>query len=123
MDHVLGELNVDFNNKLLLLNKVDCLSEEQQIDLLEQYPEAIQISTRDKADVIIVHQEIQNFLEKRMCGACFNIPYTASGIMGEIHNRMQVVEEEYREDGVRITLKASPIALERLHKMLLTSSY
>jgi GTPase len=121
VDHVLRELNVDFSNKLLLLNKVDCLTEEQQLDLLEEYPDALQISTRDKADVALVHQEIQLFLEKKMCAACFNIPYTASGIMGEIHSKMQVVEEQYHEDGMRLTVKASPVALERLHKMLQTS--
>ncbi|WP_026339255.1 GTPase HflX [Psychromonas ossibalaenae] len=121
VDHVLQQLNIDFSNKLLLLNKVDCLSEEQQLTLLEQYPDALQISTRDKNDIALVHQEIQNFLEKKMCPACFHIPYTASGIMGEIHSKMQVIDEQYHEDGMRITLKASPIALERLHKMLQTS--
>ena len=121
VDNVLGELNVDFSNKVLLLNKVDCLSEEQQLELLEQYPDAMQISTRDKNDVAMVHQEIQDFLEKKMCAACFQIPYTATGIMGEVHSKMMVLEEEYIEDGVRVTLKASPVALERLHKMLQTT--
>jgi GTP-binding protein HflX len=121
VDQVLQQLNIDVNNKLLLLNKVDCLNEEQQLTLLEKYPDALQISTRDQDDVALVHQEIQHILEKKMCSACFNIPYTASGIMGEIHNKMQVVDEQYHEDGMRITLKASPIALERLHKMLQTS--
>lgn len=123
VDQVLSELNVDVNNKLLLLNKVDCLNDEQQLALLAQYPDALQISTRDKNDVVLVHKEIQLFLEKRMCGACFNIPYTASGIMGEIHSKMMVVEEEYHENGIRITLKASPVALERLHKMLQQSTF
>lgn len=121
VDQVLAQLNVDFNNKLLLLNKVDCLSEEQQLTLLEQYPDALQISTRNKDDVLLVHQEIQNFLEKKMCAACFHIPYTATGIMGEIHSKMQVIDEQYDENGIRLTLKASPVALERLHKMLQTS--
>ena len=121
VDQVLAQLNVDFNNKLLLLNKVDCLTEEQQLDLLETYPDALQISTRDKSDVAVVHQEIQDFLEKKMCSACFHIPYTASGIMGEIHSKMLVIDEQYHEDGARVTLKASPVALERLHKMLQTT--
>jgi GTP-binding protein HflX len=123
VDHVLAQLNVDLSDKILLLNKVDCLSEEQQLDLLEQYPDALQISAHDKGDVALVHQEIQTLLEKKMCPACFDIPYTASGIMGEIHSKMQVLEEEYHEKGIRITLKASPIALERLHKMLQVSTF
>lgn len=121
VDQVLRQLNVDTDNKLLLLNKVDCLTEEQQLTLLEAYPDALQISTRDAADVTLVHQQIQQALEKKMCAACFNIPYSATGIMGEIHSKMQVQDEQYHEDGVRITLKANPIALERLHKMLQSS--
>jgi GTP-binding protein HflX len=121
VDQVLGELNVDLSNKLLLLNKVDCITEERQLALLEEYPDALQISTYDKVDVALVHQEIQTFLEKKMCAACFHIPYTASGIMGEIHSKMQVIDEQYHEDGMRLTLKASPVALERLHKMLQSS--
>ena len=121
VEHVLQQLNIDANNKLLLLNKVDCLSDEQQLTLLEQYPDALQISTRDKDDVALVHQEIQTFLETKMCAACFHIPYTASGIMGEIQSKMLVIDEQYHEDGMRITLKASPVALERLHKMLQSS--
>ncbi|MFQ3176756.1 MAG: GTP-binding protein HflX [Psychromonas sp.] len=121
VDHVLAELNVDSRNKLLLLNKVDCISEERQLELLEQYPDALQISARNKSDVTLVHREIQDFLEKKMCPACFHIPYTASGVMGEIHSKMQVTDEQYHEDGMRITLKATPVALERLHKMLQSS--
>ncbi|MDX2320871.1 MAG: GTPase HflX [Moritella sp.] len=123
VDHVLGQLNIDLDNKVLLLNKVDCLTEDQQLTLLELYPDALQISAHDKADVAFVHQEIQNLLEKKMCAACFDIPYTASGVMGEIHSKMQVIEEEYHEKGIRITLKASPIALERLHKMLQLTTF
>ncbi|MEI6896719.1 MAG: GTPase HflX [Psychromonas sp.] len=121
VDQVLQQLDIDLNNKLLLLNKVDCLSEDQQLALLEQYPEALLISAYNEKDVTLVHQEIQLFLEKKMCAACFQIPYTATGIMGEIHSKMQVIDEQYDEKGIRITLKASPIALERLHKMLQTS--
>lgn len=121
VDDVLKQLKVDFSNKLLLLNKIDCLTDEQQLTLLEQYPDALQISTRDEADVALVHQQIQDFLEKKMCSACFHIPYTASGVVGEIHNKMLVIDEQYHEDGVRVTLKASPVALERLHKMLQSS--
>jgi len=118
VNHVLGQLNIDLSNKILLLNKVDCLSEDQQLALLEQYPDALQISSRDEADIALVHREIQNALEKTMCTACFQIPYTASGIMGEIHSKMQVIDEEYLQDCIRMTLKASPIAFERLHKMM-----
>jgi GTPase len=65
-----------------------------------------------------VHQAIENVIREQMCAACFDIPYTASGVMGEIRSKMQVIEEQYHEQGIKLTLKASPIALKRLHKML-----
>ena len=114
----LQQLNLDTNNRLLLLNKVDCLTQVERQTLSSEFPNALQISTRNADDISLVHQAIQDFIAKQMCTACFNIPYTASGIMGEIHSKMQVIEEEYHENGMRLTLKASPVALERLNKML-----
>lgn len=121
VDNVLLSLNIDINNRLLLLNKIDCLDEEQRLTLLESYPDALQVSAHNKEDVSIIHQNIQAYLESKMCSACFHIPYTATGVMGEVRNKMQVIDEQYHSDGMRLTVKASTIALERLHKMLQTS--
>lgn len=118
VEKVLTDLKVDINNRLLLLNKVDCLTQEQQQDLSDKYPQALLISTRSKTDVALLHQQIQFELEKTMCAACFHIPYQASGIIGEINSKMHVIDEQYHEDGIRLTVKASLVALERLHKML-----
>lgn len=112
------QLNLDTNNRLLLLNKVDCLTQAERQTLSIEFPNALQISTRNIDDINLVHQAIQDFIAAQMCTACFNIPYTASGIMGEVHRKMQVIEEDYHENGMRLTLKASPVALERLNKML-----
>ncbi|MGS0680139.1 GTPase HflX [Shewanella sp. 125m-7] len=118
VDGALQQLKLDTNNRLLLLNKVDCLTQVEQQTLSSEYPNALQISTRNPDDITLVHQAIQDFIAQQMCTACFDIPYTASGIMGEIHSKMQVIEEEYHESGVRLTLKANTVALERLNKML-----
>ncbi|MEC4726996.1 GTPase HflX [Shewanella sp. D64] len=118
VDGALQQLNLDANNRLLLLNKVDCLTQAEQQVLSSEFSNALQISTRDPNDITLVHQAIQDFISEQMCTVCFNIPYTASGIMGEIHSKMQVIEEEYHEHGMRLTLKASAVALERLNKML-----
>lgn len=118
VDAALQQVNPEPNNRLLLLNKLDCLTQAERQTLSSEYPDALQISTRDPNDITLVHNAIQDFIAAQMCTACFDIPYTASGIMGEIHSKMQVIEEEYHEHGMRLTLKASPVALERLNKML-----
>lgn len=118
VDDVLQQLKVDNNRRLLLLNKVDCLTQSERQALTALYPQGLQICAHNAHDITLVHQAIQDFLAGQMCAACFNIPYSASGIMGEIHSKMQVIDEQYHEEGMRLTVKGSTIALERLHKML-----
>ncbi|WP_415224949.1 GTPase HflX [Psychromonas sp.] len=118
VEDVLQQLKLASTNRLLLLNKVDCLTPAEKQALTLEYPNALQICTRNAHDIAVVHQVIQDVLAEQMCTACFNIPYTANGIMGEIHSKMQVLEEQYHEGGIRVTVKASNVALERLYKML-----
>jgi GTP-binding protein HflX len=118
VDEVLQKLEVNTHKRLLLLNKIDCLSDQQQQALSEEFPEALLISSRDPVDISRVHQAIEMFALQQMHSASFNIPYGASGVLGEIHSKMQVIEEQYHADGVRLTVKANTIELERLVKVL-----
>lgn len=118
VDEVLQKLNLAGTRRLLLLNKVDCLTAAEKHALSLEYPNALQISAYNAQDIATVHQVIQDLLAEQMCSACFNIPYTAAGIMGEIHSSMQVIEEQYHEQGLRVTVRGSVALLQRLHKML-----
>ncbi|QSX29324.1 GTPase HflX [Shewanella cyperi] len=115
---VLAQLKLGSKDSLLLLNKVDCLTDAERQNLAQEFPQAMQISALEPADVARVHQAIVAAIAAQMLSACFDIPYAASAIMGEIHGKMQVVEEEYHETGLRITLKARSADLERLNKLL-----
>ena len=118
VEQVLDELQLASRQRLLLLNKVDCLTPDEREALSLEFPKGLQISTRSSEDIRKVHQAIQGGIAEQMCSACFNIPYAASGMMGEIHSKMQVIDEEYHETGMRLTVKASMVDLERLNKML-----
>lgn len=122
VDDVLQKIKVSTDNRLLLLNKVDCLSADAQHALHLEYPDALLISTRNEQDVTRVHQAIEAFIATQMCDACFTIPYTASGIMGDIYSKMRLIDEQYLAEGIRVTVKASTVALERLHKALQKSN-
>ncbi|MBT1444381.1 GTPase HflX [Shewanella sp. JM162201] len=117
---VLTQIHLGGKDKLLLLNKVDCLSDEARAELMQEFPDAMQISALNSADVARVHQAIVDAIANQMLAACFNIPYAASALMGDIHSRMQVIDEEYHESGIRITLRARSADLDRLNKRLLT---
>ncbi|MGL5147277.1 MAG: hypothetical protein ACRC7Q_07290, partial [Plesiomonas shigelloides] len=86
--------------------------------LREEFPQALQISALNKDDVARVHGAIVAAIAAQMQSVSLDIPYGASALMGEIHSKMQVLAEEYHEQGIRLSLKARPADLQRLRKRL-----
>lgn len=115
---VLGEVGVDGIDKLLVLNKSDQLTPEQQQALMEEFPDAMMTSTRNPLDVAKLHKYIVNASEKGMIEEELIVPYDAKGIMGEIRSSMSVVNEEYDYDHMKLTVRSSAIDLARLKKLM-----
>ncbi|MGF1695089.1 GTPase HflX [Vibrio lamellibrachiae] len=117
---VLGEVGVEGIEKLLVLNKSDRLSEEQQQALMEEFPDAMMTSTRNPLDITKLHEYIVNVAENGMVEDEIIVPYTANGIIGEIRSSMSVTKEEYEYDHIKISVRSSSIDLARLKKRMLT---
>jgi GTP-binding protein HflX len=118
---VLNEVGVEDSKKLLVLNKSDQLSTEQQQALMEEFPEAMMTSTRNPADVIKLHKYIVSVAESDMIEEEIIIPYTANGIIGEIRSSMSVTKEEYEYEHIKFTVRSNHIELQRLKKLMLKS--
>ncbi|WP_354625323.1 GTPase HflX [Psychromonas sp. MME2] len=118
VEQVLQQLQIDSKNRLLVLNKVDCLPDTQRNVLSNAYPSALQICAHNGDDIALLHQKIQDALADQMISACFNIPYNCRAIIGDVHSKMRVIEEIYHEGGIRLTVQASSISLQRLNKKL-----
>jgi len=117
---VLGEVGVSDSKKLLVLNKSDLLSAEQQHALMEEFPDAMMTSARKADDVSKLHQYIVEVSQQEMVEDEIIVPYTTKGIIGEIRSSMSVTKEEYEYDHVKLTVRASAIDLEKLKKRMLT---
>ena len=115
---VLAEVGATEAPRLLVLNKKDRLSEAENEALRAEFPEAIQISTRNPADLKILREKIVSFFEEDMVDELVRVPYTAKGIIGEIRAKMRVLEETYDESGTVFKLRASADALQALKKKL-----
>ena len=116
---VLEEVGVEDSKKLLVLNKSDQLSAEQQAELMVEFPDAMLTSARDPKDIAKLHKYIVGISEEEMLQEEIVIPYTANGIVGEIRNSMSVTKEEYEFDHVKLTVRTSEIGLARLKKKML----
>jgi len=117
---VLAEVGVDNSEKLLVLNKSDQLTNEQQQALKEEFPDAMMTSARDPIDVAKLHKYIVGVAENEMIEEEIVIPYTAQGIIGEIRSTMSVTKEDYDYSEVKLTVRSNAIDLARLKKKMLS---
>ncbi|HBY87475.1 MAG TPA: GTPase HflX [Colwellia sp.] len=117
---VLDEVGVEDSKKLLVLNKSDQLSIEQQQALMEEFPDAMLTSARNPADVSKLHKYIVGIAQEEMIEEEIIVPYTANGIIGEIRSRMSVTKEEYENSHIKLTVRSNAIDLARLKKRMLS---
>ena len=117
---VLEEVGVEDSKKLLVLNKSDQLSSEQQQALMVEFPDAMMTSTRNPDDVSKLHKYIVGIAQDGMIEEEIIIPYTAKGIIGEIRSSMSVTKEEYEYSHIKLTVRSNAIDLERLKKRMLS---
>jgi len=118
VNEVLEEIGVEDIPKLLLLNKSDQLNDAQKKSLTEEFPDAVMMSSRNPADIAILHERIVTLSEKDMPEEELLVPYTAKGVIGEIRANMRVIKEDYEETGIRLRVRSGELELERVKKML-----
>jgi GTP-binding protein HflX len=103
---------------LLVLNKADRLAPGERERLTAEYPNALLLSSRDKADVARLHASIATHFERGMAEADFVIPYALSKLVAEAHASTRVISETYEEDGTHLRVKAAPEQLAKLEAAL-----
>lgn len=115
---VLAEVGVEDSKKLLVLNKSDQLTPEQQQALMVEFPDAMLTSTRHPADIKKLHQYIVDVAQEEMIEDEITVPYTAKGIIGEIRASMSVTKEDYEYEHIKLTVRSNAIDLQRLKKRM-----
>jgi len=115
--NVLAEVGVQDIPSLLVLNKRDCLSEQQAADLRNEFPDAIMISTRDRDDLLALRNKVVSYFESDMVEEDIFVPYTATGVIGEIRAKMRVLGESYNESGVTLKVRSTQENLKRIKKL------
>lgn len=111
---VLGEIGATDQPSYLVLNKRDKLSEEEAGALRIEFPDAIQLSTREPKDLAALREVLLSFFEKDMSEADLVVPYNVQGAIGEIRRQMRVIGESYTEGGVTLKVRGRAEELARL---------
>lgn len=115
---VLAEVGATDAPRLLVLNKRDRIPLDEMDRLRSEFPESVQISTRDPADLKMLRERIISFFEQDMVDEDLFVPYTAKGIIGEIRAQMRVLDESYSESGTVFKVRGPKELVAKLKKKI-----
>jgi GTP-binding protein HflX len=115
---VLREIEADQAPSLLLLNKIDRVDEAQREALQSEFPDAIQLSALDPADVAKLRETIIERVTADLAEAELFVPYSQHGVTAQLHEHALVLQEKHEDDGTRLTVRAPAELLERLRAQL-----
>ncbi|MBC7457635.1 MAG: GTPase HflX [Bdellovibrionaceae bacterium] len=119
---VLAEVGATEVPHLLVLNKRDNLSAEEEASLIKEFPEAFMLSTHNSDDIEKLRAKILSYFESDMVDADFFIPYTAQqGIIGDVRDKARVLSEAHNDLGTTLHIRVKQEVLasfqERLKKL------
>jgi GTP-binding protein HflX len=118
---VLAEVGATEIPSVIVLNKRDRLTEDEAAQLKDEFPNAIQISTRNKDDLKMLRELIMTYFETNMIDEELFVPYVAKGVIGEIRNKMRVLGETYTDSGVNLKVRSTQENLAKIKKLLSTN--
>jgi GTP-binding protein HflX len=111
---VLREVGATDVPSMLVLNKADKLTAQEKLERMREFPDAILMSTKDPDDLAMLRERFILFFEGEMVDEELFIPYGGQSPIGEIRSHMKVLTESYDNGGVRLTVRATRAALDRL---------
>ena len=111
---VLTEIGAHEVPSRLVMNKVDCLTDEALLALRSEHPEAWFLSAKRPADVADLRQKIISFFESSYVHAEVLVPFSEQRLLAEMHATMKVLGTRYEEAGVFVDVRCEAAALDRL---------
>jgi GTPase len=115
---VLTEIGAHEVPSRLVMNKVDCLTDEALLALRAEQPEAWFLSAKRPADVADLRLKIIAFFESSYVHAEVLVPFSEQRLLAEMHATMNVLGTRYEEAGVFVDVRGEAAALDRLRARL-----
>lgn len=122
VDEVLEEIEADDQPRLLVLNKIDQLSPEQQLELEIRFPDAISVSARTGAGVENLLERIEQEFEATLQAVEMIVPYEEGGRLSQLHELAGKLSRDERIDGVHVRAKLPKAELHRFRDLLVSTN-
>jgi GTP-binding protein HflX len=115
---VLASIEADQSPAHLILNKTDKLTSEELASLLEEFPEAIGVSTKSAQSMAELRDRIIGFFEQDMADFEVFVPYTAHGAVGPLRAKVRVLAERHGDEGTFFQVRGRQETVAKLRREL-----
>ena len=105
VETVLEEIGAGEQPRLLVMNKVDALDEDERHDLVLRHPDALLVSAASGEGIDDLGSRIEQEFERRLRDVHLLLPYSDGGRLAELHALAGDLTREDGPDGVRVSAR------------------
>ena len=96
---------------VIVMNKIDLLSEEELSTLRWRHPQAVFCSAAQRRGLDELLVRVAEELSRLNLEVSLHVPFERGEIVARLHQEADVVEETYAEDGVHVVARLAPALL------------
>ena len=117
-NNLLIEMEMDEIEIILVFNKTDSIEDIEELDkALQSYPSSIGISCKNNEGIDTLRQQIANCYEKKLSPHQLSIQHSQAGLISKIRKFALIVNEDYEEDGIYLSLRLPPGGKTKLENL------
>ena len=117
--NVLEEITAGNKRSLIVLNKIDLVKDINALNQLKQFfTEAVMISALDQLRLDDLLNSIQSIMDENFQTIEVDIPFSNGKIISEIQADTEVLDREYYDEGVRMTIKGPSSKIRKILSQL-----
>ncbi|UTI62807.1 GTPase HflX [Paraconexibacter antarcticus] len=113
VDDVLEEIGAGDRPRLLVLNKIDALADEDREVMRRRFPDAVLVSAATGEGVEEFGERIADEFERRLQDIDLLLPYSEGARLAELHDIAGDLEREDTPEGVRVHARVPESVAER----------
>lgn len=119
INNVLEEITAGNKRSLIVLNKIDLVKDINALNQLKQFfTEAVMISALDQLRLDDLLNSIQSIMDENFQTIEVDIPFSNGKIISEIQADTEVLDREYYDEGVRMTIKGPRSKIQKILSQL-----